>query len=630
MTNRIWSTYQLAIFAWGVAVDSVRNLIIQAFAGTGKTTTMVELVNRMPEAKVLCCAFAKKNQLDLQGKLTRDGAEARTFNSLGLAACVRYMGLSYQNRGQTMNSGRAMAIAEAVCGIEAPRDMVKLVAKLSAKGKHVLPGVETRERLEVEGKAAKAAGNMARADELRAQWHAAPQVEMEALAQEHELEPDEEWEADGWNTARVAKLALAAMELARTAHTLKHGKLYDALSPLDRCSVDGDDQCYLPVVNKWVSPRYNAVVVDECQDTSPVQLRLARGLLIPGGRFIAVGDRFQAIYRFRGADASSMDKLLANANQNGGCIELTLPETYRCGKAIVAEAARLVPGYIAHESNAAGEVRSIPYGKLSEQAEPGDFVLSRSNAPLAAACLKLWKAGKRAKVEGKAMGEGLLALVAKLKAKSIPDFLEKLTAWEERECARAEKAAKTEEQAQAKCEAIADKAECLRFLVDGLSGLPELTARINNLFADTMKRADGSEQDEPVDPPVVLMTVHKAKGLETDRVFMLDDTFGKASKKKGATAQTIQDELFIRYVAVTRAKKTLVHVIGLEDGPAPRPTVHETKVAEAAQVTGETLQQVAAAIAATRQLMEKDSSPALADALKQLEEKHARLTQAKA
>ncbi len=130
---------------------------------------------------------------------------------------------------------------------------------------------------------------------------------------------------------------------------------------------------------------------------------------------------------------------------------------------------------------------------------------------------------------------------------------------------------------------------------------------------------------------MILMTVHKAKGLETDNVFMLEDTFSKGGKKAKANAKATQDELFIRYVAITRAKKTLTYVQGLEDGPAPRDTSkHDAAVKAAAQVTGETLQEIAAAIEATRQLMEKDESESLKRALATLEEKHARLTQAKA
>jgi len=607
MANKIWSTYQLAIFAWAVALDGVRNLIIQAFAGTGKTTTMVELVNRAPEPVILMCAFAKKNQLDLQAKVTRAGVDTRTFNSLGYERCRKYMGNNVR-----MDGDRAARLAQFVCGVAAPRDMVKLVAKLSAKGKHTLPGWETRERIEARVAADKAMPQFVR-EQLRREWTDAPQVEMEDLAREHDLTPDEQWEEEGWNTARIAKLALAAMKLAATAHTLsRQHPHYD-------CSVDGDDQCYLPIANSWVNPRYDMVVVDECQDTSLVQLKLARGLLRQGGRFVVVGDRFQALYRFRGAAADSMDKLKAEMSTEGkgGIVEMTLPETYRCGRAIVAEAARLVPGYVAHASNAEGSVTHCTDRELVKQAQPGDFILSRANAPLVATCLSFLRAGKRCKVEGKDIGTTLVTLVGKLNAKSLTDFLLKLNRWEERECERATKTAKTDEQAEAKCDQIHDKADTLRAIAEGLSGMTELTARITDLFADN---AANGEQ-------VVCMTVHKAKGLETDRVFLLEHTFkakdGVKASGKAKKADKSQDEIFIRYVAITRAKKELVYVDSVS-------ATHEANVTAAAAVTGDTLEAVAAAIKNVKQLMEKDANPQLADALAQLEAKHSQLTQAKA
>ena len=540
---------------------------------------------------------------------------------------------------------RGSKLAEAVCGLDAPSDMVKLVAKLAALGKSTLPGWDTRERLEAEGKAAATAGNVALANELRAQWKAAPQAEMEALAREYELEPDETWADFGWDTAKVAQRALQAMELARVAHINPadpvKGPLRAKAAPsvasitLVLRSVGYDDQCFLPVANKWLTPVYDHVILDEAQDTNACQMRMVLGVLKPGGRFTAVGDRFQSIYRFRGAAANAMDYLKVKAAQRcgGKVTELTLPETYRCAKAIVAEASKLVPGFIAHPSNAEGKVLVGGYSDLLKACGPGDFVLSRANAPLAAACLKLWKMGKRAKVEGRKFGEQLLSIVSKLKARSVPDFLEKLTKWEERECARAEKEAKNEEAAESKIEVIKDTAECLRTMADGAKGLPEVTERINNLFADVVKDESGNARDTQVDPPVVLMTVHKSKGLEADRVFLLDDTF----KAKGGVKvdpkrkDQSQDELFIRYVAITRARNTLVYISGLEEGPTRGLKKHGVAAqSPAAQVTGDTLQQVADAIANVRQLMEKDKSEELQQSLRQLEEKHARLTQAKA
>jgi len=51
------------------------------------------------------------------------------------------------------------------------------------------------------------------------------------------------------------------------------------------------------------------IFVDEVQDLSPLQHALLERMLKPGGTIVAVGDSCQAIYAFRGADHDSMTKL---------------------------------------------------------------------------------------------------------------------------------------------------------------------------------------------------------------------------------------------------------------------------------------------------------------------------------
>jgi superfamily I DNA/RNA helicase len=51
-------------------------------------------------------------------------------------------------------------------------------------------------------------------------------------------------------------------------------------------------------------------------------------------RFVAVGDPHQAIYGFRGANSDALDKIVARF----ACRTLPLSVSYRCSKAVVAEA----------------------------------------------------------------------------------------------------------------------------------------------------------------------------------------------------------------------------------------------------------------------------------------------------
>lgn len=83
-----------------------------------------------------------------------------------------------------------------------------------------------------------------------------------------------------------------------------------------------------------------------------------------------------------------------------------------------------------------------------------------------------------------------------------------------------------------------------------MAGVKELQTRIETLFAETPKgKADY----------VVCSSVHRAKGLEADTVFVLGETLYPGGRRGNI------EEKNIHYVAVTRAKNKLVWVEGVEE-----------------------------------------------------------------
>jgi DNA helicase-2/ATP-dependent DNA helicase PcrA len=76
--------------------------------------------------------------------------------------------------------------------------------------------------------------------------------------------------------------------------------------------------------------RFDHVLVDEYQDTSPVQHELVTGFA-DGGNLFAVGDPRQSIYGFRGAKPQNIDELIEQFRPTA--IELTT--CYRCSQPIV-------------------------------------------------------------------------------------------------------------------------------------------------------------------------------------------------------------------------------------------------------------------------------------------------------
>jgi superfamily I DNA/RNA helicase len=246
------------------------------------------------------------------------------------------------------------------------------------------------------------------------------------------------------------------------------------------------------------------------------------------GRIIVVGDSRQCIYSFRGCHPQGMKMMRDDLN----AAELKLTTSYRCSKAVIRHAQSIVPDINAADNANEGEVTSV---KNCDDARPGDFILSRLNAPLMPLALNLLRQKIPARIEGRDIGRQLMTMVKSQKAKSVPHFFEKINSWFDKQVARIGKG----KNADKKLEVSKDILDTLSALAENCANVAEVEQRIYSLFQDT---------DKTSKPAVILSTVHKAKGLESDRVFMLMHTFKKSDSI---------EEQNIRYVAITRSRNQL-------------------------------------------------------------------------
>ena len=104
---------------------------------------------------------------------------------------------------------------------------------------------------------------------------------------------------------------------------------------------------------RYRSP-FGYILVDEFQDISPARGRLLRALLdqSPAARLFAVGDDWQAIFRFAGSDTSVMRDF---GKHFGASERIALETTFRCLEAIAKAATRFV---LANPSQIRKKVRS--------------------------------------------------------------------------------------------------------------------------------------------------------------------------------------------------------------------------------------------------------------------------------
>ena len=86
---------------------------------------------------------------------------------------------------------------------------------------------------------------------------------------------------------------------------------------------------------------FGYILVDEFQDISPARARLLKALLdkAPGTQLFAVGDDWQAIYRFGGSDIAVMREF---GERFGDCSRVDLETTFRCSDRIAAVATDFV------------------------------------------------------------------------------------------------------------------------------------------------------------------------------------------------------------------------------------------------------------------------------------------------
>jgi len=500
------SPQQSDIFAY---VEDPRggNAIVEAVAGAGKTTTLVHACELM-EGDVALVAYNTKMAKELREKTAHLGGKvwAKTFHSFGMNM------LKFRLKG---------VIKEAD-----DKKVRKLIdAFIQEKG---------RKDLEEVASCVASCVSMAKQRGIRICFPDTNEVWLDMI-QQFSLDEDL---PEGYEDRMDIIIKMSRCMLTKSNDAGSQGV------------IDFDDMIYLPLLWNLRAKRFNWVLVDEAQDTNPTRREFAKRLLVSGGRLIAVGDPRQAIYGFSGADNDALDQITRAFDAT----TYPLTTTYRCPKAVVEVAQRYVSHIEAHESAPEGLYTEQPFEVVVDQLQPGDAVLCRYNKYLVNLCFKLIRNGKPARIEGRAIGAGLVALTRKWKEKNLERLAERVQAWSSREVKKAEG-----KQNDAKADQIRDRAETLLVLIErgqeqGCKDADALRVMIAGMFDDNV--ADSKSM-------ITLCSVHKSKGMEWPRVYVLglDDLMGRECSQPWQSVQ----EINLQYVAVTRAQELLVNVTGVKE-----------------------------------------------------------------
>lgn len=530
------------------------HVLVKARAGTGKTTTIIEGLKAMrgegssitpsPQQAAIWCELAKscnarsvglaafsRTIADELRHRVPSWCDAMTMHSMGFKAIRKQFNILSGDAG--VNKWRTANHMAELLAMD-PREMRKEKAALCSVVEQLvgLCKVNLTGTAWLSDPAAHSDEWTDAIDELASRY------DVDLSGEDGDLDQSEIFDL-------VPRLLHRAMDVARDQY------------------IDYNDMLWVTIVLKLPVFKYDLLLVDEVQDLNRAQLELA---FRAGDRLVMVGDDRQAIFAFAGADHESYQNIEQRLKASPrGCKVLPLTMTRRCGKAIVAEARKLVGDFEAHESCCLGKISTAKYpGKrkssnhwlgdttidwsasYAKDCKPGDMVLCRVNAPLVSQCFAFLKRSIKAVILGRDVGDGLLKLIEKMKAKSVPDLTAKLTDWLSKEQAAENAKLYPSEN---RLIMLNDKVDCIMCFTEDSPTVDDVVRRIASIFTDNRNV-----------PGIRLSSIHKAKGLEARRVFLLEPEGCTVPHPMAKTPRQYEQELNLRYVAQTRSIEELIYV----------------------------------------------------------------------
>lgn len=487
------SKFQADIFDF--IPKSNRNLIVDAVASSGKTTTACGIVERMPESSrrgTRFMAFSKAIATELSERLPVE-TPASTLHSFGMSTCRTGQGYvprvdqyKYRNYAEAMLPGY---------GYDA---------------------IETKQLGSVSADA----------------------IDLARLTL-CDVANDGEWFAmlDHYDIQEFPELRDI------TTKCIALG--------IDRRKVDFDftDMLYLPVKLGYRFAHVDTLIVDECQDLNNLQRAFIRSVLGDSGRLIAVGDPYQAIFGFAGATVDSVERIRVEFD----CETLPLSVCYRCPSSHLDMAREYVPHILARDNAPSGTVLNNRYEAGLDAIQPtGDMVMCRNNAPLISAAFSLLAQGKPVILKDKDLVSQITNLAqraVKGKGRSWNTLTDSLDGYVTDQCDKL----RTRKGTDSKISALQDRAEALRIIAGNAKTESYYIASgkdLDNYISRFMNGSKGS---------VKLTTIHRAKGLEANRVHLLG--YNELQPAKYATLPwEVKQETNLQYVGLTRSKDLMQFV----------------------------------------------------------------------
>ena len=484
----------------------VGNAVIEAKAGAGKTKTAISSIKLIPkDQKCLFIAFNKSIADELNERLkSRSNCIARTTHSLGFLMLRRNLGPDIE-----------------VDEYKYRKYVKNNIGKITTASEFI----RTRQQVEEYIDNITTLINFSRFNLAQSE------KEINEVAQKYSI-------------------PVSLDECAITQKCLEWGKEHTE-------TIDYTDMIWLPVELSLapIGLTYDWVYIDESQDLSICSTQLFLKCIKRGGRFVSIGDPDQSVNLFAGSSEDAFNFMKEYPNTT----LFELPISYRCAKNIVTFANQLVPNMFARDEAPEGIiVRNCHVRDIKE----GDMVLCRSKAPLVKLYVKLLRKNINCYIKGQDIGTNLIKELEKIPQEDLNTDLTAdgvfVRLWDKFFTER-NKLMQTRgldyDDATLSSYMMEkyDVINTLLILAEKYKTKTDLIKHIQEIFQEDSKG-------------VCLSTIHKAKGLEAENVYILCHST-MPSKLAVHDWEKLQEQNLM-YVAYTRAKNLLGFVSEKEIKPS--------------------------------------------------------------
>lgn len=495
---------QEAIFEY--AVKGPFNMVVQAVAGAGKTTTLVECAKRIPsDKKILLLAHNKSTRDTLKERIgDKENVSIFTLHGLGWRLLREYLDkepkINEDKYRSYINKNINAISTDAYKALSRPKKML-----YKANVFDILD---------------KARQNLKQSER-----------EIRKLGE------------------KKYGINFVSDEPHFVANIIKWGA-----NNLDE--VDFQDLLYFPHYFGYFTKIYLAdiIMIDEAQDASVAQLDVAKRCHKRNTRVMAFGDKAQTINNWCGASEEAFETIKDPNEFGRPAVEFPLTINHRCGKKIIEYARQFVDNDIKAEENAEDGV--VRHDVSLSEAVDGDMILCRNTYPLMDVYRRGVAAGKRMYFRGEGLGQNLIRESETVGGDTITEIITNLkrrliATWEN--ISASEEIDEKESMTNPRVVSILDTIRTMENLPRTVETRSDLEKFAKDVFSDEGK--DG----------IQLSTIHRAKGLEATNVFIVCPSL-IPSKLANLDWQK-QEEQNLQYVMCTRPKHSLNFVTEKEVAP---------------------------------------------------------------